>query len=65
VPSEEELLNVFDMYDVNGDGNVTMAEIILALKRSGRSLPQNQLERLVKEADRDESGTGFSFSEPI
>jgi Ca2+-binding EF-hand superfamily protein len=52
-----ELKNAFNVFDVNGDGNISKKELSSVLKQLGQKLTEKQVNEMLKQADKD--GDGF------
>lgn len=55
--NEERLAGLFDMWDVDGDGELDTNEFKRALQLLGLKVTQEQYDRFVAECDTDKSGT--------
>ena len=53
----DELREAFALFDVDGDGVITTAELGLVMKSLGRVLSNRQLKELIASADADGNGT--------
>ncbi|KAL3835837.1 hypothetical protein ACJMK2_021300 [Sinanodonta woodiana] len=63
--SEEQLKayrDAFDQFDKDGNGYITMSELMTVMKSLGYNPSKKTLERIIKEVDMDDSGT-VDFSE--
>ncbi|KAK4362790.1 hypothetical protein RND71_018031 [Anisodus tanguticus] len=60
--SEEQLKKIFQMFDRDGNGVITAAELAHSMAKLGHALTQEELTGMIKEADRDGDGC-ISFEE--
>ncbi|KAK1325620.1 putative calcium-binding protein CML11 [Acorus calamus] len=60
--TEEQLLRLFRLFDRDGNGYITAAELAHSMARLGHALTARELTGMIKEADTDGDGR-ISFSE--
>nr|XP_009388414.1 PREDICTED: probable calcium-binding protein CML11 [Musa acuminata subsp. malaccensis] len=60
--TEEQLLRLFKMFDRDGDGYITAAELVHSMAKLGHALTATELTGMIKEADTDGDGR-ISFQE--
>ncbi|XP_023003784.1 probable calcium-binding protein CML27 [Cucurbita maxima] len=51
-----ELRKVFDRFDANGDGKISLSELDSVLKSSGSSVPYDELRAVMEDLDTDKDG---------
>jgi Ca2+-binding EF-hand superfamily protein len=51
-----ELKNAFDVFDLNGDGEITIEELGKVLNNIGQNLSQTQINEMMKQADINKDG---------
>lgn len=56
VDTEEELLNAFKVFDKDGSGTISSDELRNVLKSLGENLTDDEVEEMVKLADRNGDG---------
>ncbi|KAK8537028.1 hypothetical protein V6N13_041982 [Hibiscus sabdariffa] len=56
IPNNDELKRVFDQFDVNKDGNISMKELRDVLKAMGSNYSEEELKRVMEDVDRDKDG---------
>mmetsp|Transcript_4483 Transcript_4483/g.12680 ORF Transcript_4483/g.12680 Transcript_4483/m.12680 type:complete len:153 (-) Transcript_4483:127-585(-) len=54
--AEEEMLEAFQIFDADGDGNISADELRQIMENLGETLTQEEVEDMVKEADVDGDG---------
>ena len=66
---DEEMENLFNMFDINKDGFITEKEIKLMMKNLGEKVRKKDVRKMIKEADLNKDGkisftgeTNFIFS---
>ncbi|KAK1660798.1 hypothetical protein QYE76_048957 [Lolium multiflorum] len=59
---DAELRDAFDVYDINGDGRISVAELSKVLGRIGEGCSTDECERMVASVDVDGDGC-VSFEE--
>ena len=52
----EEFRGVFAMYDVDGGGTISVTEITKMMKSLGQNPTEEEVKKMVEEADEDQSG---------
>ncbi|KAL8536758.1 hypothetical protein ACS0TY_012072 [Phlomoides rotata] len=57
--SEEQLKQLFKMFDKDGNGYITVAELAHSIAKLGHALTVDELTGMIREADTD--GDGFEF----
>ncbi|KAL8521624.1 hypothetical protein ACS0TY_011953 [Phlomoides rotata] len=57
--SEEQLKQLFKMFDKDGNGYITVAELAHSIAKLGHALTVDELTSMIREADTD--GDGFEF----
>lgn len=57
ISEEEEIMRAFKLFDVDGDGLITAAELRKVMHSLGSDLSAEEVELLIKEADYDGDGT--------
>ena len=62
--TEEELLEAFHTYDVDGNGALSKEEIVNVMRALGMWLNKAQVKQLMVEADKDNSGD-ISYKELV
>ena len=60
--TEEELLESFRVFDVEGKGRITIKDIITVLRQLGERFTDEEIEEMVKGNDQDLDGT-LSYEE--
>ncbi|XP_033762776.1 caltractin-like [Pecten maximus] len=60
--TEKDMQVIFNQLDANKDGLITPDEIALCLKKSNRSMLEENIESMIKKNDHDRDG-GLSFKE--
>jgi Ca2+-binding EF-hand superfamily protein len=63
--NEEELLTLkrqFSRVDTNGDGTIDVQELGALLSKTGRQVPEDEVQRILKKYDTDHSGS-LNFDE--
>ncbi|CAI0380759.1 unnamed protein product [Linum tenue] len=60
--NQDHLLEVFQLFDRDGNGVITSAELAGAMAKMGQPLTYNELNQMMKEADTDGDGV-ISFTE--
>ena len=58
----EELKVAFDVFDKDGDGNITSNELSSIMKGLGESLSEKEIKSMINEVDEDNNGT-IDFNE--
>lgn len=56
VTEEEEIYRAFKLFDLNGDGKITSAELRKMMRNLGSDLSEDEVELLIREADYDGNG---------
>jgi calmodulin len=56
VDTEQELLNAFKVFDKDGSGTISSDELRNVLKSLGENLTDDEVEEMIKLADRDGDG---------
>lgn len=56
LPSTEEMQKIFDQFDINKDGKISIAELSSVLQSMGSNYPQEELQRVMDELDTDRDG---------
>jgi len=54
---EEELRRAFNLFDIDGDGVITAAELKTVMHALGSDLTNEEIDLLIREADYDGDGT--------
>jgi Ca2+-binding EF-hand superfamily protein len=54
--AEEEMLEAFQIFDQDGDGNISADELRQIMENLGERLTDEEVEDMVKEADTDGDG---------
>lgn len=54
--SEENMRDTFNAFDLNQDGRITGRELKTAMKNLGNDLTDEDIEKMIKEADLDNDG---------
>ncbi|KDP20063.1 hypothetical protein JCGZ_05832 [Jatropha curcas] len=60
--NQEQLLDVFQLFDKDGNGYISAAELAGAMAKMGQPLTYKELREMIKEADTDGDGV-ISFKE--
>ncbi|XAR63871.1 hypothetical protein NMG60_11024006 [Bertholletia excelsa] len=60
--NQEKLLDAFRLFDNDGNGNITLAELAGAMAKMGQPLTYKELVEMIQEADTDGDGV-ISFEE--
>ncbi|EEF50670.1 probable calcium-binding protein CML15 [Ricinus communis] len=60
--NQEQLLDVFQLFDRDGNGYISAAELAGSMAKMGQPLTYKELREMIKEADTDGDGV-ISFSE--
>ncbi|KAF2298865.1 hypothetical protein GH714_028398 [Hevea brasiliensis] len=60
--NQEQLLDVFQMFDRDGNGYISAAELAGSMAKMGQPLTYTELTEMIKEADTDGDGV-ISFNE--
>jgi calmodulin len=58
----EEIKDAFNLFDKDGDGNITTKELGTVMRSLGQNPTENELQEMINEVDADCSGT-IEFSE--
>lgn len=56
LPSGEELQNVFNKFDANGDGKISSSELGHVMRSLGNDATENEVQLMMAEADSDGDG---------
>ncbi|XP_038687621.1 probable calcium-binding protein CML26 [Tripterygium wilfordii] len=56
LPTTEELEKVFNRFDANGDGKISLSELDDVMKAMGSSYSMSELERVMEDIDSDKDG---------
>lgn len=54
---EEDFMDAFRIFDINGDGKITAKELKNVLKELGIKIDKNDVKKMIKELDKDGNGT--------
>lgn len=54
---EEDFMDAFRIFDINGDGKITAKELKNVLKELGIKMDKNDVKKMIKELDKDGNGT--------
>ena len=54
--SESQLREAFQLYDMDGDGKITLQELGMVIRSSGKNPTQAELQRILKDCDADNNG---------
>lgn len=54
---EEDFMDAFRIFDINGDGKITAKELKNVLKELGIKMDKNDIKKMIKELDKDGNGT--------
>mmetsp|Transcript_12187 Transcript_12187/g.17749 ORF Transcript_12187/g.17749 Transcript_12187/m.17749 type:complete len:481 (+) Transcript_12187:1-1443(+) len=54
--NEETLWNAFTHFDVDGTGYITEENVVAALKKTGKQLPLEEVQRMIQEVDQEKNG---------
>jgi Ca2+-binding EF-hand superfamily protein len=53
----KEIKNVWDKFDLNDDGILTMNEVETFIRMLGKKIPDGQKQRILEQLDRNHNGT--------
>jgi calmodulin len=59
---EDDFMDAFRVFDLNGDGRITAKELNYALKELGIKMKKKDIEKMINELDKDKNGT-IEYSE--
>lgn len=59
---EQKLLAVFNQFDTDNSGEITMLNLKYAMQKFGMDVPEDELRRIIKTHDIDDNG-GIDFDE--
>ena len=54
--SEDELVEAFKVFDRDGDGSVSVDELMTIMTMLGERLTREEVETMIRDADKDEDG---------
>ncbi|KAK6308085.1 hypothetical protein J4Q44_G00213560 [Coregonus suidteri] len=54
--SEEELAELFRVFDKNGDGYIDLEELKTILESTGEAITEDDIEELMKDGDKNNDG---------
>lgn len=54
---EEDFMDAFRVFDIDGDGRITDKELKLVLKELGIKMSKSDIKKMIKELDKDGNGT--------
>ena len=54
---KQEIKDAFDLFDTSGSGTIEPKELKVALRALGFEPPKEEVQKLVEQFDKDESGT--------
>nr|2MLF_C Chain C, Troponin C, slow skeletal and cardiac muscles [Homo sapiens] len=54
--SEEELSDLFRMFDKNADGYIDLDELKIMLQATGETITEDDIEELMKDGDKNNDG---------
>lgn len=53
---EEDIIDAFRVFDKDGNGTITTADLSHIMKMTGDELPQEEIDRMIAQADPDKDG---------